>query len=160
MEQYDVIELEQSGLSLGASDWWKSTPHRWLYFKKNYFFYIFFCLLYQWIVLTLSTKKVIELLDAVTSVPYSRKGLGYTIGRGLDAVLPFTCYGNTPKTDHLLGLTVTDITEGHYKNNVTYNHLIVNSLRTEVFWETFRKCIPQKIGELKKIQKFFFFPRK
>jgi hypothetical protein len=34
----------------------------------------------------------IELLDAVTSVPYSRKGLGYTIGRGLDAVLPFTCY--------------------------------------------------------------------
>jgi hypothetical protein len=26
------------------------------------------------------TKKAIELLDAVTSVPYSRKGLGYTIG--------------------------------------------------------------------------------
>jgi hypothetical protein len=25
------------------------------------------------------TKKAIELLDAVTSVPYSRKGLGYTI---------------------------------------------------------------------------------
>jgi hypothetical protein len=25
-------------------------------------------------------------------VPYSRIGLGYTIGRGLDAVLPFTCY--------------------------------------------------------------------
>jgi hypothetical protein len=39
-----------------------------------------------------STKKAIELLDAVTSVPYSRKGLGYTIGRCLDAVLPFTCY--------------------------------------------------------------------
>jgi hypothetical protein len=38
------------------------------------------------------TKKAIELLDAVTSVPYSRKGLGYTIGRGLDAVLPFTRY--------------------------------------------------------------------
>jgi hypothetical protein len=41
------------------------------------------------------TKKAIELLDAFTSVPYSRKGLGYTIGmigRGLDAVLPFTCY--------------------------------------------------------------------
>jgi hypothetical protein len=38
------------------------------------------------------TKKAIELLDAVTSVPYSRKGLWYTIGRGLDAVLPFTCY--------------------------------------------------------------------
>jgi uncharacterized membrane protein len=38
------------------------------------------------------TKKTIELLDAVTSVPYSRKSLGYTIGRGLDAVLPFTCY--------------------------------------------------------------------
>jgi hypothetical protein len=38
------------------------------------------------------TKKAIELLDAITSVPYSRKGLGYTIGRGLDAVLPFTCY--------------------------------------------------------------------
>jgi hypothetical protein len=38
------------------------------------------------------TKKAIELLDAVTSVPYSRKGLGYTIGRDLDAVLPFTCY--------------------------------------------------------------------
>jgi hypothetical protein len=37
-------------------------------------------------------KKAIELLDAVTTVPYSRKGLGYTIGRGLDAVLPFTCY--------------------------------------------------------------------
>jgi hypothetical protein len=37
-------------------------------------------------------KKAIELLDSVTSVPYSRKGLGYTIGRGLDAVLPFTCY--------------------------------------------------------------------
>jgi hypothetical protein len=35
--------------------------------------------------------KAIELLDAVTSVPYSRKGLGYT-GRGLDAVLPFTSY--------------------------------------------------------------------
>jgi hypothetical protein len=34
------------------------------------------------------TKKAIELLDAVTSVPYSRKGLGC----GLDAVLPFTCY--------------------------------------------------------------------
>jgi hypothetical protein len=34
--------------------------------------------------------KAIELLDAVTSDPYSRKGLGYTIGRGLDAVLPFT----------------------------------------------------------------------
>jgi hypothetical protein len=33
-----------------------------------------------------------KLLDAVTSVPYSRKCLGYTIGRGLDAVLPFTCY--------------------------------------------------------------------
>jgi hypothetical protein len=46
-------------------------------------------------VLTLSiklTKKAIELLDAVTSVPYSRKGLRYTLGRGLDAVLPFTCY--------------------------------------------------------------------
>jgi hypothetical protein len=38
------------------------------------------------------TKKAIELLDAVTSVPYSKKGWGYTIGRGLDAVLPFTCY--------------------------------------------------------------------
>jgi hypothetical protein len=37
-------------------------------------------------------KKAIALLDAVTSVPYSRKGLGYTIGRGLDAVLLFTCY--------------------------------------------------------------------
>jgi hypothetical protein len=37
------------------------------------------------------TKKAIELLDAVTSVPYSRKGLGYTIGGGLDAILPFTC---------------------------------------------------------------------
>jgi hypothetical protein len=37
-------------------------------------------------------KKAIELLDVVTSVPYSRKGLEYTIGRGLDAVLPFTCY--------------------------------------------------------------------
>jgi hypothetical protein len=37
------------------------------------------------------TKKAIELLDAVT-VPYSRKGLGYTIGRGPDAFLPFTCY--------------------------------------------------------------------
>jgi hypothetical protein len=35
------------------------------------------------------TKKAIELLD---SVPYSKKGLEYTIGRGLDAVLPFTCY--------------------------------------------------------------------
>jgi hypothetical protein len=35
-------------------------------------------------------KKAIELLDSVTSVPYSRKGLGK--GRGLDAVLPFTCY--------------------------------------------------------------------
>jgi hypothetical protein len=34
------------------------------------------------------TKKAVELLDAVTSVPYSRKGLGYTIRRGLDAV----CY--------------------------------------------------------------------
>jgi hypothetical protein len=40
------------------------------------------------------TKKAIELLDAVTSFPYSRKGLGYTIGRGLDAVLPFTCYSH------------------------------------------------------------------
>jgi hypothetical protein len=39
-------------------------------------------------------KKAIELLDAVTSVPYSRKGLGYTIGHGLDAVLPFTCYSD------------------------------------------------------------------
>jgi hypothetical protein len=29
------------------------------------------------------TKKSIELLDAVTSVPYSREGLGYTIGHGL-----------------------------------------------------------------------------
>jgi hypothetical protein len=38
------------------------------------------------------TKKAIELFDANASVPYSRKGLGYTIGRGLDAVLPFTCY--------------------------------------------------------------------
>jgi hypothetical protein len=37
-------------------------------------------------------KKAIELLDAVNSVSYSGKGLGYTIGRGLDAVLPFTCY--------------------------------------------------------------------
>jgi hypothetical protein len=37
-------------------------------------------------------KKAIELLDAVISLPYSRKGLGYTIGRGLDAILPFTCY--------------------------------------------------------------------
>jgi hypothetical protein len=36
------------------------------------------------------TKKAIELLDAVTSVPYSRNGLGYTIG--FSAVLPFTCY--------------------------------------------------------------------
>jgi hypothetical protein len=38
------------------------------------------------------SKKTIELLDAVTSVPYFRKGLGYTIGRGMDAVLHFTCY--------------------------------------------------------------------
>jgi hypothetical protein len=38
------------------------------------------------------TKKAIELLDAVTSVPYSMKGLWYTIGHGLDAALPFTCY--------------------------------------------------------------------
>jgi hypothetical protein len=38
------------------------------------------------------TKKAIELLYAVTSVPYSRNGLGHTLGRGLDAVLPFTCY--------------------------------------------------------------------
>jgi hypothetical protein len=37
-------------------------------------------------------KKAIELLDAVTSVPYSRKCLGYTIGRGLDAVWSITCY--------------------------------------------------------------------
>jgi hypothetical protein len=37
-------------------------------------------------------KKAIEHLDAVTSVPYSRKGLGCTIGRRLDTVLPFTCY--------------------------------------------------------------------
>jgi hypothetical protein len=37
------------------------------------------------------TKKAIELLDAVTSVPYSRKGY-YWAGRGLDAVLPFICY--------------------------------------------------------------------
>jgi hypothetical protein len=37
-------------------------------------------------------KKAIELLDAITSVTYSRKGLGYTIGRGLDDVLPFTCW--------------------------------------------------------------------
>jgi hypothetical protein len=57
-------------------------------------------LLYQWIVLTFVpyqyndqiNKKAIELLDADTSVPYSRKGLGYTIGCGLDAVLLFTCY--------------------------------------------------------------------
>jgi hypothetical protein len=40
------------------------------------------------------TKKAIELLEAVTSVLYSRKGLGHTIGRGLDAVLLFTCYSN------------------------------------------------------------------
>jgi hypothetical protein len=40
------------------------------------------------------TKKAIELLDAVTSDPYSRKGLGYTIGRGLDADLPFFCYSD------------------------------------------------------------------
>jgi hypothetical protein len=43
------------------------------------------------------TKKANELLDAVTSIPYSRKGLGYTIGRGPDmpdAVLPFTCTGS------------------------------------------------------------------
>jgi hypothetical protein len=40
------------------------------------------------------TKKAIQLRDAVTSVPLSRKGLGYTIGRGLDAVLPFTCYSD------------------------------------------------------------------
>jgi hypothetical protein len=39
------------------------------------------------------TKKALD-LDAVTSVPYSRKGLGYTIGRGLDAILPFTSYSN------------------------------------------------------------------
>jgi hypothetical protein len=38
------------------------------------------------------TKTAIELLETVTSIPYSRKGLGYTIGRGLDAVLHFTCY--------------------------------------------------------------------
>jgi hypothetical protein len=38
------------------------------------------------------TKTAIELLDAVTSFPYSRKGLGYAIGCGLDASLPFTCY--------------------------------------------------------------------
>jgi hypothetical protein len=38
------------------------------------------------------TKKAIELLDAVTSVAYSRKGLGYTIGRGMDTVLPVSCY--------------------------------------------------------------------
>jgi hypothetical protein len=35
-------------------------------------------------------KKAIELLDAVTSVPYSRKGLGHTIGRGLSYW--FSCY--------------------------------------------------------------------
>jgi hypothetical protein len=37
------------------------------------------------------TKKAFEFLDAV---PYSRKGLGYAIGGGLDVVLPywFSCY--------------------------------------------------------------------
>jgi uncharacterized membrane protein len=42
--------------------------------------------------MTKLTKTAIELLDAVTSVPYSRKGLGYAIGCGLVAILPFTCY--------------------------------------------------------------------
>jgi hypothetical protein len=35
-------------------------------------------------------KKAIELLDAVTSVPYSTNGLRYR--HGLVAILPFTCY--------------------------------------------------------------------
>jgi hypothetical protein len=39
-------------------------------------------------------KKAIEPLDAVTSVPYSREGLGYTIGCGLDAILSFTLAGS------------------------------------------------------------------
>jgi hypothetical protein len=93
--------ISQSGLSLGAGDWRNSTPippHCQLLKKKLKTKKIVFLspssvdCTYPINKMIKLTKKAIELLDAVTSVPYSRKGLGYTIGRGLDAVLPFTCY--------------------------------------------------------------------
>jgi hypothetical protein len=73
-----------------------STSHRRL-LKKIFKFFFFLPLVdctYPISKMIKLTKKAIELLDAVTSVLFSRKGLGYTIGRGLDSVLPFTCYSN------------------------------------------------------------------
>jgi hypothetical protein len=69
--------------------------------KKNIFLSIFVSLLVVLFSLIFVNGNVVcqkkplnflmqSLLDAVTSVPYSKKGLGYAIGRGLDAILPFT----------------------------------------------------------------------
>jgi hypothetical protein len=72
-EQTEIYYM-YTGLSLGTDE---IRPLIVGYFKKK-----FVGLLYQWIVLypinkiIKLTKKAIELLDAVTSVPYSRKGLG------------------------------------------------------------------------------------
>jgi hypothetical protein len=76
--------------ALGAGDRRNSTPIPPLI--AGYLF----CLLYQWINKMIKlTKKAIELLDAVTSVPFSRKGLGYTINYSL-------CSGCRLNTFHLL----------------------------------------------------------
>jgi hypothetical protein len=48
-------------------------------------------------------KKSVELLDAVTSVPYSRKGLGYTIGPSYLSpalLLVLLCLGDLISSTH------------------------------------------------------------
>jgi hypothetical protein len=99
-----------------------STPHRRLlfFFNKNFFVLSPLsldctCPINKIIKLT---KKAIELLDEVTSVPYSRKGLGYTIGHGLDAVLPFTCY-----SDWFSWLTRGKLTKALLEDNRFFVHV-------------------------------------
>jgi hypothetical protein len=71
------------------------------------------------------TKKAIELLDAVTSVPNSRKGLGYTIGRGLDAILPFTCF-------FAIKLFKYGLTKFSQKQTTNTKLARINSLRNDI----------------------------
>jgi hypothetical protein len=78
-----------AGLSLGAGDQRNSTPYS---TSHRHFFWSSVDCTHPINNMIKLTKKAIEFLDAVTSVPYARKGLGYTIGRGLDAVVPFICY--------------------------------------------------------------------
>jgi hypothetical protein len=81
--------LHDAWLSLESGEIIKTfstTSHRWLLFFLNFFIVFNFlshCCLISFSLIFVNSKcslpkKAIELLDAVTSVPYSRKGLGCT----------------------------------------------------------------------------------